>query len=251
MQNTTYNLYILYDECVIIILFRSIINIIIIIIMRYTKKETLPLGVINGQKYSPEWKQEMVEAGVWLSHLLSEVFTVQSPPVGVVNWPKHTGAVQPAGVVLHQPHRRVGSRRPAGPVGSSMSLCCFYSGLRVKRSKWLSVWVGVKKKKKEPAANKGMFQAHGGLFVFRALECIWSSSRRIYKVMPQSASVWRVGFTNWFCTSVKCEPQKASVERLAIWQQEVATRTLQPLKLISLLNLDEQITTLLLCLCPF
>lgn len=61
-------------------------------------------------------------------------------------------APQPAGVVFHQPHPRVGSRQPAGPGCSSVSRCCFYSG---HRSKWLSVWVGVKKK--EPVVSEGMF----------------------------------------------------------------------------------------------
>lgn len=37
----------------------------------------------------------------------------------------------------------------------------------------MSVLVGVRKKK-EPVASEGMFQAHGGLFIFNAVKCIQS-----------------------------------------------------------------------------
>lgn len=99
-----------------------------------------------------------------------------------------------------------------------MSLRCFYSRRQVERSEWVSVWVGVRKKKKKNLlqASEGMFQAHGGLFILKAVKCISSGGGGIYKV----TLLRRMGFTKWYCMSAMCDLQKASTRALNIRQEQ-------------------------------
>lgn len=107
---------------------------------------------------------------------------------------------------------------------------------------------GSQKKKEEPVAGEGMFQAHGGLFIFKALKMHlkqegWNlqgdTAKRgeIHKLILQECHVRAA--------------KSLSEGSLFIWQQDVDTRKSKPLTLISLLNQDLPFTAQLfrLCLC--
>lgn len=88
---------------------------------------------------------------------------VQSPPVGVINWPRNHELL---GWSAASPIPGWANVSPQAQRARQMSLSCFYSGHQVERRKWLSVWVevsgggGGKKKGEregEPVASEGMF----------------------------------------------------------------------------------------------
>ena len=74
-------------------------------------------------------------------------------------------ALLTAGVVLHQPHPRVGltsACRPSGLVNVTLPLL-----FRAHRGEeYLADCLGGSRKKEEPVANKGVLQAYGGPFNF-------------------------------------------------------------------------------------
>lgn len=172
-------------------------------------------------------------AGLWLSHLLSKASTVQSPLVGVINWPRHPGLSSLLGW----------SSTSLNPGWASVSLqaqwarqCHFSASILVTKWRAVSGWVfewESEKRKEEPVASEGMFRAHGGPFIFKAVKMHLKPRGGIYKVTRQKRSgIHKLRLQ-------ECHVWSASTRRaLYIWKKEAATRKLELLTMISLLNRD-------------
>ncbi len=167
----------------------------------------------NSKEICWQNKQSKMEAGssgagLWLSHLLSKVSTVQSPLVGVINCPRHPGLRSLLGW----------SSTSLIPGWAHVSLqaqwgrqCRFAASILVAKwrgvSGWVSEWESEKKKKKGTCCKRRYVPSTWWSLHFQSSKMRLKQGGGIYKVALQR----EVGFTNWYCKSVMCELQKASV----------------------------------------
>lgn len=165
-------------------------------------------------------------AGLWLSHLLCKVSTVQSP-LGVINWLRHPGLSSLQGW----------SSTSLIPGWANVNLlqpqwarqCRFAASILVSKWRGVSGWVfeWESEKRRRTCCKWRYVPSTWWSLHFQSSKMHLKREGGIYKVTLQRG----VGFTNWYCKSVTCEPQKASVRYMAYkWQQESQPNTDLPPK---------------------